>query len=868
MDFDLPTDPSTAENYNLWRKDVVIWQKLTCVPKAKQGLALQYACKSNIQIHEAIVSIDTNQVEGDNGFNYVLKVLDTLHNYDENFEEVKLYDRFQGLKREDGQPVADILNQFDFLLKKLLNYGNKFNDTTLAEKLMKAVNLTATQREIIKASTIKFDYASVKATIKRTFPNMTEIPNVCDNISNRSIANIDSRQMFMQTSPPKNLVNGHQSGCQEKSVDRIYKHHKIADATLVKNVMKINLDNKSTETYLLKRSKHHDDYVNFSKCNNPANRINVENGISNSCYICLNVSEKPQFPLVKLPVCSNFNELIVMDIKSISDALLLNIIDVHTLYSVTAVLKNNNSNEIMHCFYKYWIDVFGPPLEIVTPNGGYIVTDKLKLYCSSGEICFSITSSEDTWCSRLCEENSQEISDSINKILSQTKCSLNMAVTWAVNVKNCSKRLCGYTPAQLIFGFNPVLPSVKENKPPMLSRNKYITLLDEHLEVQKSARKLFVNAEISGIHRRRLSNTPSHSQGVLKYFQGDKVMFKRKYENIWEGPAIVISHDDDFVLISHNNSWILTHAYHLLLFEDADVKIPPYIDRQEKGVCLNDLYTCDEKVDMSLINDDHPECLESWAENHDIKISTEQDNIPILERQKQIRESKTEGFLPSYDIRMKQNNFRYTVSVIILLSIALCLRIFKLIFNFTSICVHNIKYILKSDKIQDEYFYLYTKLKSRWKLKRFAEQCHSKIELYCKNQEESESLNKDNCENLRKRKLQLLQYGYNFPKKRKGGVGEFYFYTSKEKKKSKSLFEQHILQVKPIKDRKEDRILGSYESSKVFDKSKLESWNNKLSVKNKKRGLCEVYFKESKKGGVCGTYFKESKKGGVCGTDN
>ena len=73
MAFELPIDPSTVKNYNLWRKDVLIWQKLTDVPLSKQGLSLQYACKGNIKIQEAVLAIDSEKVEGNDGFKNVLE---------------------------------------------------------------------------------------------------------------------------------------------------------------------------------------------------------------------------------------------------------------------------------------------------------------------------------------------------------------------------------------------------------------------------------------------------------------------------------------------------------------------------------------------------------------------------------------------------------------------------------------------------------------------------------------------------------------------------------------------------------------------------------------------------------------------------
>ena len=69
--FKLPPNPSHAQSYELWRKDAIIWKKLTDTAKEQQGLALQYACRENPRIHEAVVNIDSAKVESETGFDNV-----------------------------------------------------------------------------------------------------------------------------------------------------------------------------------------------------------------------------------------------------------------------------------------------------------------------------------------------------------------------------------------------------------------------------------------------------------------------------------------------------------------------------------------------------------------------------------------------------------------------------------------------------------------------------------------------------------------------------------------------------------------------------------------------------------------------------
>ena len=179
----LPPDPSKASSYELWRKDAVIWQKLTGLAKPKQGLALQYSCTGNDRIHEAVTNIEPEKVECEDGFKNILEVLDKLFKVDEKDSEMKAYHEFESIRRGDSQTIADFINQFDALLNKTKSHGNQMSENLLALKLMRAANLTNSQQLLIKASTEDITYTTVKATMKRTFGEST---GVSDSIKSSS----------------------------------------------------------------------------------------------------------------------------------------------------------------------------------------------------------------------------------------------------------------------------------------------------------------------------------------------------------------------------------------------------------------------------------------------------------------------------------------------------------------------------------------------------------------------------------------------------------------------------------------------------------------------------------------------------------
>ena len=56
----------------------------------------------------------------------------------------------------------------------------------------------------------------------------------------------------------------------------------------------------------------------------------------------------------------------------------------------------------------------------------------------------------------------------VTKIVAGTKCPLEIALAWAMNAKNYLHNVHGYSPNQLVFGRNPNLPSVINDKPTAL----------------------------------------------------------------------------------------------------------------------------------------------------------------------------------------------------------------------------------------------------------------------------------------------------------------------------------------------------------------------------------------------------------------
>ena len=133
--------------------------------------------------------------------------------------------------------------------------------------------------------------------------------------------------------------------------------------------------------------------------------------------------------------------------------------------------------------------------------------------------------------------------------MKDTDCSLTVALAWANSTKNTKQTIQGFSPAQLVFGYNLVLPSVCSDKPPALnSESAYADIVEENLKAQKMARIAHVRAESSKKIRRALNkNYRSHED--INFINGDSVYFRRNKFSKWQGPASIIGQDDNSVIV-------------------------------------------------------------------------------------------------------------------------------------------------------------------------------------------------------------------------------------------------------------------------------------------------------------------------------
>ena len=169
----LPPETSKDQDYNLWKKDVDIWAKLTDTPEAKRGRALQFACRSNKKLHEAVLKVEDEKVDCADGLKNVIEELDKIYNIDKKETAIQCYQDFLSLKRKPNQKIADFLFEFENLAEKTQKNGNKLSDDLLAFRLLQALNLSETDERIIKSSVTELTVKNITEVLKRSYGEST-----------------------------------------------------------------------------------------------------------------------------------------------------------------------------------------------------------------------------------------------------------------------------------------------------------------------------------------------------------------------------------------------------------------------------------------------------------------------------------------------------------------------------------------------------------------------------------------------------------------------------------------------------------------------------------------------------------------------
>ena len=244
-------------------------------------------------------------------------------------------------------------------------------------------------------------------------------------------------------------------------------------------------------------------------------------------------------------------------------------VDHATRYSAVALTSSKQKEVIIVKILKHWIGIFGTPNFFLSDNGGEFNNELFREMGEQLNINIKTTAAESPWFKSIAVKQNGAIGNMMEKVMSEVGCSLEVALAWCISAKNSLLNSYGYSPNQLVFGYNPNFPSVMRNKPPPLEGVIASKLIALHLNALHSARKRFIESEADEALRRALRHKTRLS--TSKVFQsGDHVFYKRSDSGYWKGSGTVIGHDNKQVFVRHGGIYVRVSPCHLQLVSESE----------------------------------------------------------------------------------------------------------------------------------------------------------------------------------------------------------------------------------------------------------------------------------------------------------
>ena len=376
--------------------------------------------------------------------------------------------------------------------------------------------------------------------------------------------NDDEAVMFGQTVKLEQTSSGHY--CVNLKRNSKDNHSEINDVLTV-------LDDLSTQekTDAIKKLHRQFGHPSEQKLKDLLKKANVKNKevfnilsqVVGDCDFCIRHKKTPSRPAVSLPMSTDFNELVAVDLHQLEERTwYLHVIDIFTRFSAGGIVRTKDASVVGDELIKSWISLFGPPRKLFSDNGGEFANEHMAQLGQQFNFELLTTAAYAPWSNGICERHNMTLTEIIKKVKSERNVNYETALAWALMAKNTMSNVTGYSSYQLVFGRNPNLPSIFTDKLPALSGETTSQIVGEHISALYATRKAYTEAECSERIRRALRKQTRTSTEEI-YRNGEKVYYKRPNDAAWRGPAKVIGQDGVVVFVRHASQLVRVHVCRL-----------------------------------------------------------------------------------------------------------------------------------------------------------------------------------------------------------------------------------------------------------------------------------------------------------------
>lgn len=321
---------------------------------------------------------------------------------------------------------------------------------------------------------------------------------------------------------------------------------------------------------------------------------------SDKCDVC-----KRYKPTIPRPAVGNlfdpdkmrFNQYVSIDLKHRNGKYILYMIDMVTRYTRACYVQDKEKGTVVNKIIELWLPIFGAADTFHMDNGGEFANDEMRELGNRFGIRIKHTPAYSPWSNGLNERNHATIDLMMSKILEDMPdVPEEVALQYAVAIRNCCMYVHGFTPAQLAIGQNPKLPSSINDHLPAREDTTTSSLIAQHLNTIALARKAFTKAETSAKLRKALKH-PVRQYADVVYQPGDRVYYKLSDDRRWQGEATVIGVDGKVVIVRHGSVIRRVHicrlqlvlpSNDLLAYEPDEIAASSQVNKDESSTSSAD----------------------------------------------------------------------------------------------------------------------------------------------------------------------------------------------------------------------------------------------------------------------------------------
>ena len=247
---------------------------------------------------------------------------------------------------------------------------------------------------------------------------------------------------------------------------------------------------------------------------------------------------------------------------------ILHLVDDATNYAAVAIIKDKKKNTVVDRIFKIWLAYFGAPKKFCD-CGGEFTNDVFQEINEKFGIETSTTPGESPFRTGKVERGNAMLYETMMKTMEDVNCNMETAFAWVLSAKSTLQNTSGYSPNQLVFGSNFIVPLVDSDAPPAMNTATSNDLVRENLNALHKARANFVKLESSDRIRRALKyNVCTYSE--IHFQPGIRVYYKCRKDKGWRGPAKVLGNETNFIPFCQGSAYFRWHPCQLMKLNDAE----------------------------------------------------------------------------------------------------------------------------------------------------------------------------------------------------------------------------------------------------------------------------------------------------------